>query len=335
LDETYADILDDRGQIRDSALDDLLIEIISGKSIFESGDELYASRPPLMAELDAARLVFRRKVHEASKAGLPSRQEMEKLAIARGVVDAHERAEIASLEAFMQRLHSSREGSTDEKYRIELAAQLEDTYQRLAQLKAADESLFAHTAEAKAEFWRMNFLTSRCTLSGELLDIPLWETWEEFRACENLPLVRDARRAFVRVFNGLPITIIRAVARTSEWRTRWKASRESGTQLFDGSSADWDANKRNLVWWSDFYDAIYRHPECPPDETIRDDKSLQDWVNKQIAKSKKSSRDSKRPEATQNPTKSFRLGDGRRVPAVKVGEESIKVNTPIRIRASR
>jgi hypothetical protein len=313
----------------------LLIEIISGKSIFESGNELYASRPPVMAELDAARLVYRRKVHEATKSGLPSRAEMEKMAIARGIVDAQERAEIASLESYMQRLNASREGSTDEKYRIELAAQMEETYQRLAELRASDESLFAHTAESKAEFWRISFLTSRCTLSGELLDIPLWATWEDFRACENPVLVRDARRAFVRVFNGLPITIIRAVARTTEWRARWKASRESGTQLFDGSSADWDANKRNLVWWSDFYDAIYRHPDCPPDETIRDDKSLQDWVNKQIAKSKKASRESKRPDAPATPPRTFRLGDGRRVPAVKVGEESIKVNTPIKIRASR
>ena len=99
--------------------------------------------------------------------------------------------------------------------------------------------------------------------------------------------------------------------------------------MFPGASSDWDANKRNLVWWSDFYDAVMRHPECPSEDVIRDDEALQNWINGLASKGR-----GKAPASSAAPRqpRSFLDGKGRRIPGVTVGQERIEVNQPFRVR---
>jgi len=320
--DLYAQLFNEHGQIRDDRIEDLLVEAISGKSLFESEGVLFASRSPTMSEQDTARIVFARRLHQCQKDHLPTRDILEATALKNGAFNQADRLEVKNLEHMIQRMVRDRENSRDPRQKVEFAAEVEKMRLRIMELRLPEHEVFVHSAESKADEARTGYLVSCCSLTGDLLDKSIWGSWVEFQACSNIQLMIDSRQAFVRAWHGLSIKIIRAIARSNEWRGRWKASKETGAPVFEGSPTSWDPNKRNLAWWSDFYDAVHRHPECPPEETIQNDDSLQDWMNQQVAKSK-------RVAPMQQPTgRSYMTGDGKRVPMIKVGEETINVNTP-------
>lgn len=326
--EDHDHLLDGKGQVRRDLIEDLLVEVISGKVVFESGRDLYASRSPLMHEQDKARIVYTRRLHECRARAVPNRSELEALAMERGYFDPAERREMAALEDMVQRSLKARDNTRDPQQKVELAGEIENLRRKLFDLRVREEEVLAHSAEARADEARTSFLVSCCTLSGELLDQPVWNSWEDFQTSTDYRLIADGRRAFLRAWQGLPIKIIRAIARSHEWRTRWKAAVETGTPLFEGHGTDWDANKRNLVWWSEFYDGVHRHPECPPEATINDDEALQDWLNQQIAK--RNNRQEQRAGEKAPPT--YIDGHGRRQQMVRVGEKTIQVGQPYRVR---
>ena len=314
------------GQIRNEVVEDLLVEVISGKSIFQSQNELYASHSPSMGDQDKARIIYTRRLHECRKLGLPTRANLEVIALERGFFDLEEREEARSLEGMVIRSLKARESTHDPRQKVELAAEIEKLRLRIHELRFREEEVFVHSAESKSDDTRVNYLVSHCTLTGELLDEPLWD-WKTYQECSDYALLGDARRAFMRAWHGLPIKIIRALARTQEWRTRWKASRETGTPVFEQASGDWDANKRQLAWWTDFYDSVHKHPEAPSDEIIRNDEHLQDWLNNQVSR-----RTSSAPRASSKPPPTYLDGHGQRHRMVRVGESTTQVAQPYKVR---
>jgi hypothetical protein len=70
----------------------------------------------------------------------------------------------------------------------------------------------------------------------------------------------------------------------AEWRARWKASTKTGSPLFEGPVMDWTINQVALVFWSNFYDSIYEHPERPVQKVIDNDDLLDKWVEDQSKK---------------------------------------------------
>lgn len=77
--------------------------------------------------------------------------------------------------------------------------------------------------------------------------------------------------------------VLREIARGqgevgSEWRARWKASRDTGTSLFTGVVAEWNPSQVALAYWFSFYDSIFEHPERPPMKVINNDDLLDKWV---------------------------------------------------------
>lgn len=46
------------------------------------------------------------------------------------------------------------------------------------------------------------------------------------------------------------------------------------------------------MWWSDFYDRVYQHPDCPDESVIQDDEALDHWckeTNREYQNNKKHS----------------------------------------------
>lgn len=64
----------------------------------------------------------------------------------------------------------------------------------------------------------------------------------------------------------------------AEWRARWRAATKTGSPLFEGATTDWNINQVALVFWSNFYDNIFEHPERPDQKTIDNDDLLDKWV---------------------------------------------------------
>jgi hypothetical protein len=323
---TFTDILTEDGQIHPDKVEDLLIEVTTGKCIFTQTQhpfDLYACRSPVPHEQDKGRIVYSRALHDAQKMGLKSRAELLEFAQKRHLFDPNEQIDKNNQRILIEKWSKARQITSSPEQKLELDANLMKAHSKIAAIEVKEDELLRNCRESYAESQRISFYVSCCTLGGEMLDMPVWHSWDEFQQSTEDELILDATTAFMRVSAGLPIKIIRALARTRAWRDRWKASKESHSQPFEGIAGSWDKNKVSLVYWSDFYDSVYQHPECPPEEVVNNDDYLQDWLNQQIAKRKQA--------ATQRPGKSPVVTRGGK-PMQKVGESHRKINTPVRVR---
>lgn len=69
----------------------------------------------------------------------------------------------------------------------------------------------------------------------------------------------------------------RDLARNEPWRSIWSCHKLEGT-LFGVAPVDYTEEQLALANWSNLYDSIYQHPECPPDDVIADDDMLDGWM---------------------------------------------------------
>lgn len=331
--DPYAHLLDDYGQIRSDRIEDLLVEVVSGKYIWTESSaphRLFASRCPTTAEQDAARVIYVRSLKLAQAKGCLTRAELDDLAIRDGLFIAGEREEKRAIITMLERQAKAKDNTSDERQKQQLTLEMEIGRRRVVEIETKEWQILQHSAEARADQQRSNYFVYCCTTGGELLDESLWPSWAAFMDAADWPIYLDARSSFQRVSIGLPTRIIRALARTMDWRVRWKSSKESGAPVFGDNAANWDRNKVNLIYWSDFYDSIYEHPECPEEETVQNDEYLQRWLNQQVINRKQ--------QKANNPTNNRRSptyvdGAGRRKVMTKLGgDKTIQVGTPYKIR---
>ena len=69
----------------------------------------------------------------------------------------------------------------------------------------------------------------------------------------------------------------RELARTDPWRSIW-GSRKCEGQLFGCASVDYTDEQKTICGWSELYDSVYNHPECPSDEIVADDDMLDGFL---------------------------------------------------------
>lgn len=69
-------------------------------------------------------------------------------------------------------------------------------------------------------------------------------------------------------------TDFRYIARSSEWISIWNIKNH---RIFDEPVIQWSEEQKSLVAFSQMYDNIYQHLECPDDKIIEDDDALDGW----------------------------------------------------------
>jgi hypothetical protein len=69
----------------------------------------------------------------------------------------------------------------------------------------------------------------------------------------------------------------RELARTEPWRSIWFCKKATGDRVFPCSAIELTDEQKALVYWTQVYDNIYEHPNCPPEELINDDDALDGW----------------------------------------------------------
>ncbi len=86
---------------------------------------------------------------------------------------------------------------------------------------------------------------------------------------------------------NISIQNFRKLARHYTWRSYWNIKNCS---MFPGTVSEWTDDQRSLASFSQMYDSVYEHPECPDDKIIDDDDMLDGWMifqKRKIAKAKK------------------------------------------------
>lgn len=267
-------------KLTDNELEELLAEIIVGKKIFVYGDNVLAVRNPLTSEIDNSRIVSIRKKKELEKRGIPTKEEMRKILITKGILSNNFYNMMAYYNDQITSLHDAKKITNSEYQIAEINAQIEVSVRQLRGMEHKEASLMCNTIEYLVEDCKINYLSSQCLLCGVELNTKYWKSYEDYCMDENTSLILDTKKNFMSLMNGIAIYRIRAIARNSEWRKKWNTSKKTGTPIFEGSSSSWDKNKTNLCYWSDFYDNIFEYKNPPPDEVLNDDDKLFDWIRK-------------------------------------------------------
>lgn len=320
------DYINEEGNIKSDLVEELLMEVISAKRLFEADEELYATRSPTLKEQEVGRIFYTKMFRQCRQMGLPTRDEM----VERGVIPQEEKDEIENLTQLIKGHNKRRSMSTDMKYKNDLAKEMDSLQEKVHELMMDHESIFLHTAEAKAGDARTRYFISACTVGGDMLENPVWASYDEYMACMNIELLIQSRSSYITSRYGLPETVLRALARHDGWKILWRSSKESNASPFDGSTSSWSDNQRKIVYWSDFYDSIYKHPECPDQHVIDNDESLQGWLNDQSAKNDKLKKNTPPVRSGRAPT--VRKGDGTRHAMTQIGKESRTINAPYKVK---
>lgn len=69
-------------------------------------------------------------------------------------------------------------------------------------------------------------------------------------------------------------TQYRYIARSPEWSSIWNIKNHN---IFSDAVVEWSEEQKSLVAFSQMYDNIYQHLECPDDKIIEDDDALDGW----------------------------------------------------------
>lgn len=86
---------------------------------------------------------------------------------------------------------------------------------------------------------------------------------------------------------NISIEQFRKLARHYTWRSYWNIK---NNPIFPGTISEWTDDQRSLISFSQMYDSVYEHPECPHDKVIDDDDMLDGWMivqRRKVEKAKK------------------------------------------------
>lgn len=317
--------LNKENDIKPEKVEDLLIEIISAKRLFDVGDDLYATKEPLMPDQQKSMIVYAKKLRDFKKRGFPSRESI----LESNAIPKEELDEIKSIKKLILSHNNSRAKSTDMNYKNSLSTEMDTLQKRLHEINLSHDSILRHCAESRADDSRNLYLISRCTVGGDMLEDLVWNSYEEYMECTDRDLLYESQVSYSLAKYGLPESVLRSMARNDRWKIMWRSSKESNSPMFDGSVSAWSENQKRLVYWSDFYDSIYKHPEFPGEDIVADDARLQDWLNEQSVKNEKQDKG----RVPSNKNNYYKNGKGELKKMHTVSQSTRQVNSAYKIRS--
>lgn len=270
-------------------IDLIITEIITGKRVFEYDGKIFALKHPSSKEKDSARLVYTMKIQKCIAAGIPTREDLKYLALRTGLLDRVFYFKKRKIEENIDKLVDAREITGSSKQLIEIESLLQKSLNELQELEIKEEMVMLNSAESCAEESRIDFIISQCLLMGIELDKKYWDSYESFCKDTDNDMIAIVRSMYHEMSSGMSSKILRAVARSDEWKKRWDVSKVTNTPVFEGTSANWDRNKVELCYWSSFYDNIYEYGDLPDKKIIEDDDKLFDWIRKVNSEARKGS----------------------------------------------
>jgi hypothetical protein len=105
--------------------------------------------------------------------------------------------------------------------------------------------------------------------------------WPSFDAIENdfeVEWIDELLYIYLEKMQNLSEAEVRAISRSSIWRIRWNAFKQSSFELFGRHSQNLSSDQFLLVHWSQVYDSVYESMERPPESVIKDDEALDKWL---------------------------------------------------------
>lgn len=269
---------------------EILDKIVSGGNLITINDELYFLKYPGALDRNAGQLIYEKELAFQKTRGRKTRKELESTAIKLGAW----KPEFYEAKKFFAEEKSRLQ---KEKEQLELANKGRQTPSSKL-VKCCNNLIFVEnkirhynslfnkyievpSAEYSAEKERAIYIIYTSAHHFPSMK-RVWCAYDEILNDENRNLVIEMINEFFKI-DPLGQAIIRQIARSSMWRSRWNFSKSSES-LFLRSAADLTIDQYHLIYWSQIYDAAYESMEPPGDDIVEDDKKFDEWLEEQAKK---------------------------------------------------
>ncbi len=261
-------------------VEEILSEIITGKKIFYYNDSIMGMRYPTAKDKDNSRTIYVMKYKELENKGLPKKEELKLILLKTGALEKDFYSKKIEAENKLKKLYSAREKTGSMIQLSQIDADIDFVCQQLMDMEYREDNLMVNSLEYNAESYRINYLISSITLKNIELEERMWGSYSDFLKEKDYNLVMECKKQYRLITSGISQKKIRAVARSEEWRKRWEISKKTGNNVFDGASSDWDKNKVDLCYWSNYYDNIIEYLKINNREILDDDEELFEMIRK-------------------------------------------------------
>ncbi len=268
-------------------LENYIEEISSGYRIAKikdsSGKEhIYIFKHPSVDVRRRSQIVYDSFFNEAKEMGLSTIAEMEDIVKKRGIFTEEDEEAIKRLEdkVYAQQ-QVLRKTFRVQANRDRLVKIISDLKTEIRQVSNKKEKMLQLTCEAKAAERRTLCLLVECVYNFDTIE----RVWKRPNDFEEAVLEDDAVKfnlliGFVNFMNGIQVSMLRQIARSSQWRLRYIISKKVNVDLFGVPVKDFSCDQLSLMQWSDYYASIYEmlSEDRPPDSIIEDDVALDAYM---------------------------------------------------------
>jgi hypothetical protein len=250
--------------------------------------------PPTPKEQAQAALTYSVERQRAAFIGLPPEKELLQNLITLGQWSVEQESEI---EGIQKDIETIRRGLIDLIFNVtklkKAKSLLRHAEKALIERLEKRHMLLQNSAESHAEICRQRYLIGKITetIDGD----SFWNTQEQFDDYQDNSLIHQLCEAFFNKMR-IPISTIRKLARSSQWRSYWEIAKVSN-DLFDNPIASWSLSQRDLAYWSTIYDSVYAAFERPSQDIIEDDDLLDSWFMRQGEKIEGKTKNSLAPKS--------------------------------------
>ena len=146
---------------------------------------------------------------------------------------------------------------------------------KVAEILYRRDIFLDNTAERRAQEEKILYLLWRNTFDARTKEL-LWKTKEDFEKEKDLTFRQNLFVEYVSICAGIPVNIIRYLARNPLWRIRYIASTKTGSSLFDTPISEYTVDQLSIAYWSNYYESVYgmMDDERPGESIIEDDAAL-------------------------------------------------------------
>ncbi len=262
-------------------------QILWGKSFVDvmdgNGDEhTFILRSLSIKESNHINYMYNRELLNAQREGILTLEQLKNLFEEQEVwtkADEDKREELILKKKMIENQIRDAQFSTVRKKNLKKA--LNKTEEEISEINSTEMSLFFMTAEQRSEEIKRRHMVRMFT--EDMSEEPFWETEQDFMQSRDFDLSTNLILAYYK-YNMYDEKDMRQIARSTEWRFRWTASK-NGENLFGRPISEWTEAQNFVVYWSEFYDSIYESYEKPADWIIEDDSACDAWVRDQNKKS--------------------------------------------------
>lgn len=258
-----------------------LKKILLGRSLVRLEGQTFTLRSLTLEEQNEMEFLKEITLQECEEDGILFEKELLELLEETDAWTSEDDQRIEDLEREIRKCkHGIKQAEFNKTKRRLLEKKMSGFDTELRDLKGQKDRLLDLTAERRAEEFVRRFIVMKS--ATDKFGRQIWKTEEDFLESTDSRLIDDLTTAYIETFL-LPESDIREIARSGSWRFRWAASK-NGESLFGKPVAEWNQLQENLVYWSQFYDYVFEHPERPNEMIINSDSALDAWVEEQDRK---------------------------------------------------